>query len=333
MKRNELPGRRTAVSTPMHMRTLGRSGIGVGAVGFGCMGLNWEYGAVADDQGTAVIRRAIDLGMTLLDTADVYAAGRNEELTGRAIAGRRDEVTLSTKGGMILRDQATYATDIDGSPKHLRAACEESLRRLKVDHIDLYFLHRPDPRVPIEESVGALGGLADEGKIRAIGLSECGVELLDRAHRTRPFAALQSELSLWTRDPLADVLPWCASHDVAFVPYAPLGRGFLAGRIASHGDLDAGDFRKIRQPRFGPDAFSANLPILEGVRSIAQRLDATPAQVALAWLLAQGPQIVPIPSTKSISRLEENGAAAGLRLSARDLAELDQLPAAVGPRY
>jgi aryl-alcohol dehydrogenase-like predicted oxidoreductase len=271
----------------MQTRTLGCSGIEIGAIGLGCMGLNWEYGAIRDEEAISLIHRAIDLGMTLLDTADIYASGGNEELTGRAIVGRRDEVTLSTKGGLVLRDRATYATDIDGSPRHLRAACEQSLRRLGVDHVDLYFLHRPDPRVPIEESVGALGELIDAGKIGAFGLSECSIDSLERAYRVRPFAALQSELSLWTREPLEEVVPWCISHGVAFVPYAPLGRGFLAGRFQSHRELGTDDFRRIRQPRFQAEAFEANLPILHRLRSIADRLSATPAQIALAWLLAQ----------------------------------------------
>ncbi len=219
-----------------------RSGIEVGAIGFGCMGVNWEYGSLPDREAMAVIDRAIDAGTTLLDTADVYASGRNEEITGQAIARRRDSVTLSTKGGLVLRDRATYSTRVDGSPAHLHSACEGSLRRLGVDHIDLYFLHRPDPQVPIEESVGALGELLDAGKIRAFGLSECDVDLLQRAYRTRPFAALQSELSLWTREPLAEIVPWCQSHEVAFIPYAPLGRGFLAGRFSSHEELAPDDF-------------------------------------------------------------------------------------------
>ena len=199
--------------------------------------------------------------------------------------------------------------------------------------MDLYFLHRPDPRVPIEESVGTLGELVDSGKIGAFGLSECTLDLLERAYRVRPFAALQSELSLWTREPLADVVPWCASHGVAFIPYAPLGRGFLAGRFASHQELGPDDFRRIRQPRFQPNAFKANMPILHRLRLIADRLGTTPAQVALAWLLAQGPHVVPIPSTKDVRRLEENASAAELRLSPGDLAELDQLPPPVGQRY
>lgn len=317
----------------MRTRTLGASGIEVGAIGYGCMGLNWEYGALPDDEAVGVIHRAIDLGATLLDTADLYGPETNERLVGRAIAGCRDEVVLCTKGGQVLVDAETYGTALDGSPAHLRAACEASLRRLGVDHVDVYLLHRPDPKVPIEESVGALGELVDAGKARAIGLSECGVDLLERAYRTRPFAVLQSELSLWTREPLAEILPWCAAHDVAFMPYAPLGRGFFAGRVRSAADLAANDFRAVRQPRFGEAALRANAGLLERVEAIARRLAATPAQVALAWLLAQGPQVVPIPSTKRVGRLEENVAAAGVELPAEDLARLGALPPAAGARY
>jgi aryl-alcohol dehydrogenase-like predicted oxidoreductase len=317
----------------METRKLGTGGPDVGAVGLGCMGMSWAYGeGSTPDEARAVIHRALDLGVTLIDTADVYGPYTNEELVAGGIAGRRDEVVLATKCGLRVAGTRPIELVRDASPDHARAACDASLQRLQVDHIDLYYLHRPDPQVPIEESIGALAELQDAGKITHIGVSEFDVETLERAWAVRPFQALQSELSLWTRDALAEVLPWCEAHSVAFVPFSPLGRGFLTGAFTPGETFDEGDFR-ARNPRFQPEALDANQAIVERVRAVAERRDATPAQVAIAWVLAQGEQVVPIPGTRRIERLEENAGAADLQLTAEDLAELDGLPEAVGTRY
>jgi aryl-alcohol dehydrogenase-like predicted oxidoreductase len=304
----------------------------VGAVGLGCMGMSWGYSPQERDDATSVqvIRRALDLGVTLVDTADVYGPFHNEELVGRALAGRRDEVTLATKCGLVV--EAVGRMSRDGSPEHIRAACDASLRRLGVEVIDLYQLHRVDEEVPLAESWGAMAGLVEAGKVRAIGLSEVGVEQLEEAAAVHPVATVQSELSLWTRDPLAGVVPWCAERGAGFLAFSPLGRGFLTGTLPATGDFAPDDFR-ARNPRFTEDARAANQRIVDVVRAVAQRRGATPAQVALAWVLAQGRHVVPIPGTKKLRYLEENVAAAGLRLTAADLAELDAVPAPVGARY
>jgi aryl-alcohol dehydrogenase-like predicted oxidoreductase len=260
----------------------------------------------------------------------VYGPFHNEELVGRALAGRRDEVTLATKCGLVV--EAVGRMSRDGSPEHIRAACDASLRRLGVEVIDLYQLHRVDEEVPLAESWGAMAGLVEAGKVRAIGLSEVGVEQLEEAAAVHPVATVQSELSLWTRDPLAGVVPWCAEHDAGFLAFSPLGRGFLTGTLPATGGFAAEDFR-ARNPRFTEDARAANQRIVDVVRTVAQRRGATPAQVALAWVLAQGRHVVPIPGTKKLAYLEENVAAAGLQLTAADLAELDAVPAPVGARY
>jgi aryl-alcohol dehydrogenase-like predicted oxidoreductase len=317
----------------MDQRRLGSSDLRVGAIGLGCMGMSWGYSASErdDDRSVAVIHRAIDLGVTLIDTADVYGPFINEELVGRALAGRRDEVVLATKAGMVaIRDGEMPRRD--GRPEHLRAAVEASLGRLGTDVIDLWYLHRVDPEVPLEESWGAMAELVAAGKVRALGLSEVGVGELARAQAIHPVAALQSEVSLWTRDALGDVLAWCTEHDTALVPFAPLGRGWLTGRLAADTSFEDSDFRS-RNPRFTADARSANVGIVDAVRAVAARHGAAPGQVALAWLLAQGPQVVPIPGTKRVEYLEENAGAAEVVLSAGDLAELDGLPAAAGARY
>ncbi len=316
----------------MEQRRLGTSGIEVGAIGLGCMGMSWAYGPADQEESIAVVRRALDLGCTLVDTADMYGPFTNEELVGRAVAGRRDEVILATKCGNVVHDVETFEIQRDGSPEHIRTACEGSLRRLGVETIDLYYLHRVDPKVPVEESVGAMAELVRAGKVRALGLSETDVETLERARAIHPIAALQSELSLWTRDPLGDVLPWCRQHDVAFVPFAPLGRGFLTGRYRSADAFEERDFR-ARNPRFQEEALRQNLGLADRVREVAERLGATPGQVALAWVLAQGPQVIPIPGTKRLAYLEENAAAAEVVLGEGDVAELDALPAAAGSRY
>jgi aryl-alcohol dehydrogenase-like predicted oxidoreductase len=296
------------------------------------MGMSWAYGSATQDEATAVIQRALDLGVTLLDTADAYGPFTNEILVGNAIQGRRAEVVLATKCGLVVEDAATYRLRRNGRPEHITAACDASLQRLRVDYIDLYQLHRVDPEVPVEESVGAMAELVAAGKVRAIGLSEVDVPTLERAMAVHPIATVQSELSLWTREPLSDVLPWCTAHNVAFLPFAPLGRGFLTGRYATADAFADGDFR-TRLPRFQTEAMAANQAIVATVQEVATRVGATAAQVALAWVLAQGDQVVPIPGTKRVSYLEENAAAADVPLTPEVLALLDALPTAIGTRY
>jgi aryl-alcohol dehydrogenase-like predicted oxidoreductase len=317
---------------PLPRRTLGHDGPEVGSIGYGAMGLSWAYGNREGMDPDAVINRAIDLGCTLIDSADVYGPFHNEITVGHAIKGRRDEVTLATKCGLVVADPETREIARDGRPEHLREAIDGSLRRLEVDHVDLYYLHRPDPEVPIEESVGALKDIVKAGKAKHIGLSEVTVFELEKAHAIHPIAAVQSELSLWTRDPLQNgVKDWCAKHGVALVPYSPLGRGFLTGRL-DRDRLEDDDARR-RWPRFQREAMDANQRIVDAVREVAARHDAEPGQIALAWVLAQGQHVVPIPGTKRIPYLEENVAAADVLLTSEDLALLDALPAPVGARY
>ena len=301
-------------------------------IGLGCMPMSFGYFGETDDDPIALIRRAVELGVTHVDTSDVYGPFTNEELVGRALAGRRGEAVLATKGGLVADLTGERPTvRRDGRPEHLRAAIDASLTRLATDVIDLYQLHRVDPDVPVEESWGVLAEAVAAGKVRAIGMSEATVDELERAHAIHPVASLQSELSLWTRGALDDVLPWCVDHGAAFIPFAPLGRGFLTGAIAS-ASFDAQDFRAAN-PRFAAAAVDANQAIVDAVRAVAARLEVTPGQVALAWALAQGEHVVPIPGTKRLAYLEENAAAATVRLSPEDLAELDALPEAVGTRY
>ncbi len=320
--------------SPPSTRRLGSSDLTVGPIGLGCMGMSWAYdpGERDDDHSIEVIRRALDLGVTLIDTADMYGPHTNEQLVGRALEDRRDEAVLATKCGLVVDDPEAFSMHRDGRSEHVREAIDGSLERLGTDHVDLYQLHRTDPDVPVEETWGALAEVVAAGKARAIGMSEATVAELDRCQAIHPVATLQSELSLWTRGPLDDVLPWCREHDAAFIPFAPLGRGFLTGAIKSGASFDERDFRG-RNPRFSPDALDANQAIVAGVREVARRLGASPAQVALAWCLAQYEQVVPIPGTRRSSRLEENAEAARLVLGADDLAELDRLPAAAGERY
>jgi aryl-alcohol dehydrogenase-like predicted oxidoreductase len=302
----------------------------VGAIGYGAMPLNWEYGTpVGEDDARAVIDRALDVGVTLIDTADAY--GPNEELVGRILEARRDEAVLATKVGLVLTGTDPITYDKNGRPEHVVASCDESLQRLRTEVIDLYQLHRVDPEVPVEETVGAMAGLVEAGKVRAIGLSEVDVATLERAAAVHPIASVQSELSLWTRDPLAEVVPWCEANGVAFLPYSPLGRGYLTGRLSSD-DFDSADFR-AGLPRFKREAMETNRRIVDGIAAVADRHGATNAQAALAWLLAQAPVVVPIPGTKRIQYLEENAAAADLVLTDQDLADLDALPAPAGGRY
>jgi len=305
----------------------------VGAVGLGCMGMTWAYATHTRDdaRSTAVIHRAIELGVTLIDTADVYGPFTNEEVVGRALAGRRDEVVLATKVGLVVEDVETLKIGRDGRPEHVREGIDASLGRLGTDRVDLYQLHRVDERVPVEETWGAMAEVVAAGKARAIGMSEATVEQLDAAHAIHPVASVQSELSIWTRDRLADVVPWCREHGAAFIPFAPLGRGYLTGTISAT-SFDDRDFR-ARNPRFTRAALEANLAIVDRVRAVAERHGATAAQVALAWTLAQGEHVVPIPGTTKAERVEENAGAATLALGADDLAELDAVPPTVGARY
>jgi aryl-alcohol dehydrogenase-like predicted oxidoreductase len=316
----------------MRTRTLGQHGPEVGEIGYGAMGLTWAYGHREGTDGAAVINRALDLGATLIDTADVYGPFTNEELVGRAIAGRRDEVVLATKCGLVLDDPTTRDIGRDGTPEHIAQAIDGSLQRLGTDHVDLYYLHRPDPEVPIEESVGALAETVAAGKARAIGVSEVTLDELERAHAVHPITAVQSELSLWTRGALDEIVPFCAEHGIAFVPFSPLGRGFLTGRLTSRDELEEGDARRS-WPRFEQEAMEANQAIVDAVRRVAARHEVAPGQIALAWVLAQGEHVVPIPGTKRLPYLEENLGAADVVLTAEDLAELDALPEAVGSRY
>ncbi|WP_394248178.1 aldo/keto reductase [Arthrobacter pityocampae] len=319
----------------MHTITLGSraSGLDVSRLGLGCMGMSAFYtGSGKDDAAaTATLHRALDLGVTFFDTAEMYGPYTNEELLGRAFRTRRDDVVLATKFGTI-RHPAGGAMGLDGSPENVRLAVEGSLRRLGTDHIDLYYQHRMDPSVPVEDTIGALAGLVEAGKIRHVGLSEAAPATIRRAHAVHPVTALQTEYSLWSRDPEREILPLVRELGIGFVPYSPLGRGFLTGTIRSVDQLDASDFRR-NNPRFAGGNLQANIRIVEQVDDVARQLGATPGQVALAWLLAQGPDIVPIPGTKQVRYLEENVAADALTLSPEQLAQLDGVAAPVGDRY
>ena len=305
------------------------------AIGLGCMGMSEFYGDGDEAESVATIHRALDLGCTFLDTADMYGPYKNEELVGRAIKGRRKEVVLATKFGIVRDPVNNMVRSISGKPDYVRQACDASLKRLGVDVIDLYYQHRVDPGTPIEETVGAMAELVRAGKVRYLGLSEAGVETLRRAHKIHPIAALQSEYSLWTRDPEGGVLAACRELGIGFVAYSPLGRGFLSGEIKRFDDLAANDYRRF-SPRFQGDNFAKNLALVERIKQIAAAKRCTPSQLALAWTLAQGDDIVPIPGTKRRKYLEENLAAADLALSAAELARIDEVSpkgAAAGQRY
>ena len=313
------------------MRTANLGDLSVSRIGLGAMSMSGSYGAADEAESIRTIHRALELGVTLLDTAEAYGPFHNEELVGRAIKGRRDQVVLATKFGFISHT-GREAGRLDSSPASVRAAVEGSLTRLGTDHIDLYYQHRLDPDTPIEDTVGAMAGLVAEGKIRHIGLSEAWVGTIRRAHAVHPITALQSEYSLWTRDPEEEVLPVLRELRIGFVPYSPLGRGFLTGQIRSMDDIKDGDFRKTN-PRFEEGNFEHNLQVAGEVRQIAAEAGATPAQVALAWLLAKGDDIVPIPGTKRVSRLEENVAADDVRLTAEQLAKLTKVSPPAGEHH
>jgi aryl-alcohol dehydrogenase-like predicted oxidoreductase len=319
----------------MDTRALGTQGLQVSELGLGCMGMSEFYGTAEEGEALATIARALDLGVTFVDTADMYGPFTNEQLVGRAIAGRRHEVVLATKFGNVRGEDGSFQ-GIRGDAEYVRSACEASLRRLGVDTIDLYYQHRVDPEVPIEETVGAMAELVAEGKVRFLGLSEAGVETIRRAHAVHPITALQSEFSLFERGIEAEILPALRELGIGFVPYSPLGRGILTGAIRTQADLDAGDSRLQRFPRFERENLERNVALLEKLDALAGREGCTTGQLAIAWVLAQGDDVVPIPGTKRVARVEENIAAAAVSLGADTLRELDEAfppGVAAGERY
>ena len=318
----------------MEKRRLGEQGLEVSAEGLGCMGMSEFYGDADDSESIATIHRALELGVDFVDTADMYGPFENERLVGRATAGRRDEVVLATKFGNVRGEDGSFQ-GISGTPEYVHRACNASLERLGVDTIDLYYQHRVDKTVPIEETVGAMKELVDAGKVRFLGLSEASAETIRRAHAVHPIAALQTEYSLWTRDPEDQILPTLRELGIGFVAYSPLGRGFLSGRFQKPDDLPENDFRR-NNPRFQGENFAKNLELVDRVKEIADEKDCTPGQLALAWVLAQGGDIVPIPGTKRVRYLEENAAAVQIELADDDLRRLDEaapVGSAAGSRY
>src|SRR5579862_6011368 len=317
----------------MQYRRLGKSSLIVSAIGLGCMGMSQSYGTPDDQESTATIHHAIDRGITLIDTADMYGGGANEELVGRAIAKRRNEIILATKFGNMRQADGRFL-GVNGRPEYVQSACEASLERLKISTIDLFYLHRVDTSVPIEETVGAMARLIEQGKVRYIGLSEAGAKTIRRAHAAYPITALQSEYSIWTRDPEGEILAACRELGIGLVPYSPLGRGILTGQVKS-ADFGPKDFRRI-SPRFQGENFNKNLELVQRIEKIAAEKGCTPAQLALAWVLAQGDDIVPIPGTKRRAYLDQNLGALDVKLTATDLKRIDELAprgAAVGARY
>lgn len=318
----------------MEKRALGGQGLVVSAMGLGCMGMSDFYGARDDAESMATIHRALDDGIDFLDTADMYGVGRNEELVGKVVRERSEWVVVATKFGNVRGEDGSFK-GVNGRPEYVRSACEASLKRLGLDVIDLYYQHRVDPETPIEDTVGAMADLVKEGKVRYLGLSEAAPETIRRAHVVHPITALQTEYSLWSREPEDGLLPLVRELGIGFVPYSPLGRGFLTGKYKSPEDLEEGDTRR-NHPRFQGEAFQKNLDLVEAIKALAAAKGCTPAQLALAWVLAQGDDIVPIPGTKRIRYLEQNMAALDIRLTQRDLEQIDgAIPkgAAVGTRY
>ena len=318
----------------MEQRRLGSGGLVVSAIGLGCMGMSEFYGATDEDEGVATIQRALDLGVTLIDTADIYGPFTNERLVGRALRGRREEAVLATKFGNV-RNERGERLGIDGSPDYVRRACEASLERLGVDHIDLYYQHRVDPATPIEDTVGAMARLVEQGKVRFLGLSEASPATIRRGHAVHPITALQTEYSLWSRDPEDEILPTVRELGIGVVPYSPLGRGFLTGRIRSPEDFAPDDFRRYL-PRFRGENFQRNLDLIARVDEVARDKGCTPGQLALAWVMHQGDDVVPIPGTKRRAYLEENVAAAEITLTTEELARIDEVAppgGAAGERY
>jgi aryl-alcohol dehydrogenase-like predicted oxidoreductase len=319
----------------MKQVSLGSQGLKVSKMGLGCMGMSDFYGAFDDNESIGVIHFALEQGLNFLDTADMYGVGRNEELIGKAIKGKRDQVVIATKFGNMRDPQTGAFLGVNGKPEYVRASCEASLGRLEVDHIDLYYQHRVDPNVPIEETVGAMAQLVKDGLVSYLGLSEAAPATIRRAQAVHPISALQTEYSLWSREPEDEILPVCRELGIGFVPYSPLGRGFLTGQIKSVEDFAADDFRR-HSPRFQGENFDKNLELVSKVQALAEQKKCTPGQLALAWLYSQGDDIVPIPGTKRVKYLEENIGALNVELTAQDLAQLENIApkgVALGDRY
>ncbi|MGN6266729.1 MAG: aldo/keto reductase [Ginsengibacter sp.] len=319
----------------MKIKSLGTQGLKASAMGLGCMGMSDFYGPQNDEESIKTIHKAFDLGITFFDTADMYGPFKNEILVGKAIKPFRNEITLATKFGILRDPNDPKKRGVNGKPEYVKSACEASLKRLEVEVIDLYYLHRKDPATPIEETIGAMGELVKEGKVKAIGVSELNVDTLRKAHATFPLTALQSEYSLWSREPEAEILPACKELGIAFVAYSPLGRGFLTGQIKKFEDLEEDDFRRS-SPRFMGENFSKNLDLVKKVEVIAKEKNCTPAQLALAWVMAQEDFIFPIPGTKRVKYLEENVKATDIHLSQKEMKEIEEVfpeNAAAGMRY